>query len=141
MVFKKGEIPKGAKPFIKGEERTKLIASKGGSTVSLQKSEAQKLHYIKQRMMKNGLTEKDIEWIDKMVKERPTMSYQIMATIEEMRKRPATLLKDISDQEIKAGKFIHGDKLETTNINVNLERQITDDERNIIFDLLKKRRE
>ena len=119
----------------------RAIQSKGGSVRSPKKNEAQRLRFIKERLKRGKNTDKDVEWIMERVDNSSSFAYDMLATAnalendKEIEKPQQIQLLNIKNNIMKA---IHGEKLRTENLNLNIDmKKISDEEKqNIIKELL-----
>lgn len=134
-------IPLNTRP--KGEHR--LIAQKGGQSKGKTKSDGQKLRQVKLRIKNDPeLSEEDKNWILAKSEERPAFGVAILAEIQKLKKdiHPSQRVA-LLNTELGVGKFLHGEKIitESTNLNLNLSRDLSDDELFEFKEFLNRRNE
>lgn len=124
-------VPFNQRP--KGEH--KLISSRGGKSRSMAKSEAAKLRHIRERVMAQIPNVKDAEWLLQKLEDRPSMAAELMLSLERMKQEgvithplhKTMLLKTEND----IMKTIHGEKLKTENVNINVNTTMEEWEKRI----------
>ena len=111
------------KPFNtrpKGEH--KLISKRGGMSKSVKKSKGAKWRWVKERMKKESMTNKDMEWIVQQLEDPKAMSADILIFLEKMKDKVDNSQKvSFANAKINAAKFIHGEKHHNVNLNVDVE--------------------
>lgn len=128
----------GTKNLIPLNKRTKeeqrKIQSKGGSTPTPKKAEAARMYFIKQRLMKQGLTADDVVWLMEKVENRKSMGYELLAWADKAKKDlpPEQTLK-IGEFAVQVAKFIHGDKsqVDVRSTNINIDTMFSDVEEHL----------
>jgi len=98
------------------------LSKRGGKVRSLAKSEGAKLRCIKERIQKQIANSKDVDWLLQKLNDRPSMAAELLLTIEKMKQdgvHPAQKIA-LGNLEQGAAKFIHGDRIKTENVNINI---------------------
>lgn len=124
-------------PFNKMPKSQHLQMSKnGGKSKSVFKSEMAKLRHIKERIAKQIANQEDVDWMLMKLHDRPSMAAQLLLTVEELRKQgiafPPREKVAIAKIENDAAKFIHGEKIETKNVNINVNTSMEEFEKRLL---------
>lgn len=131
----------GLRPLNKRPDALE-IQRKGGATKSPAKKEAAKKRFVMERLKQGIHTDKDVAWMYERVTNSESFAMDILATIDRIDTRkltPASVIV-LANTKNNIMKTIHGEKLKTENVNLNIElKQITTEEKeDIIGDLLKE---
>lgn len=125
------------KPF---QDRPKgeliLISKKGGQARTKAKSEAAKLRCIKEKLREGGeLTDSQQKWILEQLESRTASAANILIEINKLRNQihPSQRVA-LLNSEISAHKFIHGEKVQQTNLNMNVNVTAEEIERRLFGD-------
>lgn len=107
----------------RNKQDARMIQRMGGATKSPQKKNAAKWREIKKKMLADGATDKDIQWMLERMENRDAMAVDIIRYIEEIRKdvHPAQRVA-LANTMIAAGKFQHGEKAK---VDLNVSGNVT----------------
>jgi hypothetical protein len=105
------------------------IARKGGQTTSPQRSESQKLRFIRERLQKqNNLSDEDFGWLMQRIESRTSASAELLTFFEALKKEAHNFDDKIKINQLylNALRFIHGErnKLDVETKNINLETTV-----------------
>jgi len=107
---------------------------KGGQSKSPKKSEAAKKRFILERLKQGVHSDKDVAWIYERVVNSEAFAMDIMADIERVDKsqlQPGQIL-NLANTKNNVMKAIHGEKLKTENVNININSTIEEMERRLM---------
>lgn len=128
----------GTKNMIPFNKRPKkehlLISSMGGRSKSIAKSEAQKLRMIKERIAKQIANPADAEWLLQKMNDRPSMAAELLLYVEQLKQdgvHPSQRIA-LGNMELNAAKFLHGEKIKTENVNINISTSMEEWEKRLI---------
>ena len=111
------------------------IQRKGGCTTSQARKDAAKMRFIKERLKRGKNTDKDVEWIMERVDNSASFAYDMVSTAHELENDPEMgksqkiRLLDIKNNIMRT---IHGEKLRTENLNMNVNSSIEEFEKRLM---------
>ena len=118
-----------------------ILQKRGGRAKTPLRNEAAKWREFRKRAERQGLTEKDVDMIIEKVNNRDVQAFEMLTKAELFYKdiHPAQRVA-LLNAELGIAKFIHGEKVkvENTNINLNMNRDLTDEETQNILEFLGK---
>lgn len=108
-------------------EEARALRVKGGSVKSQNKKDAQKMRFIKERLMKNNLREQDVAWVMQCVEDRKIMGYELMAWAEKQKQEmPPEAAFKVGELLSQVARFVHGDKssVDVRGVSVNVDLMV-----------------
>ncbi len=118
---------KNLKPFNKMSKDAHIAAARrGGRSKSIAKSEGAKLRCIKERLKKDFPNPEQVEWLLQKLNDRPSMAAELLVTLEKLKVdgvHPAQRVA-LLNTETSILKAIHGEKIKTENVNINVNSTI-----------------
>jgi len=108
------------------KEEARRIQSMGGRTISKSKSDGAKWRQIRERIKKEGLTDKDAAWLMERIENRDAMSSDILIHLEKIKNEPDLDIGQrlsLNNAMLGVAKFVHGEKskVEVSSVNLNID--------------------
>lgn len=104
------------------KERRREIAVKGGKTMTEKRRQSAKLAGIKTRIKNGNFKDVDAEWILKKLEDPEAMDLDILLFADSIKNKLHPMQKvAFLNALTQAKKAIHGDKVQQTNVNVNMD--------------------
>jgi hypothetical protein len=106
---------------MRTKEEALELQRKGGSTKSLLRNESLKWVQIKKRMERDALSPDDMEWMIHTFENRDAFGFETLQDFNKLYdKLPVEKQSNLIRVKLDIGKFIHGEKIKTENLNVNV---------------------
>lgn len=109
-----------------------LLARKGGQVRSQVKKDAAKFRELEKRMKAKGVTDADAKWLLDRLNSRELSVADTILYLEQIKNdvHPAQRIA-LANAFLQATKLLHGEKIKTENVNVNVNTSIEEWERRL----------
>ena len=108
----------------------RIYAQKGGQVKSQAKTDEAHWRSIKARIKKKGLSQEDQDWLLARLENREAIALDILLYTDEIVKDLHPMQRiALANTLLAACKFVHGEKIKTESVNVNVNTDINELER------------